>query len=390
MMRLGRLRFYAYLGLPILILLGGARLVLSSGFAANKVAVKLTALLGVPVRVSGVDIGLGRSTRIQNLHIFEDDAVRPDAPWVAAADVQADFSAVDILGDDLPKEVVLSGAHIELRFDKDGSLLTRLPKSTSSTQSMPKLRLENAQVTIKQDGRERRPLVATGVNADFTYADGAFRFEGQCTDSFWGEWTVKGSYDVGNDVFRLTLHTDRAAVSAERLALVPFVADEVWEEVRIAEGVTSEDLDLTVRGETVNYRIVLKPENTRVRISSIDLDADRTANGTIGTEADLDFSGDVAHLDFTSIWVKDVELQKLPESWKPKGQAIYGKLEGNAKLDVLVKPAGVEMNGTGTGMMRNATFNREKLDVLNLEMKARGDSLRILPVLIPGFKLPFG
>ncbi len=56
MKRLGRLRFCVYVALTLLVLLGGARLVLSSAYAADKVAGRLSAVLGVPVRVGGVDI----------------------------------------------------------------------------------------------------------------------------------------------------------------------------------------------------------------------------------------------------------------------------------------------------------------------------------------------
>ena len=200
MKRLGRMRFFTYVVLTVLVLLGGVRLVLSSAYAADKVAGRLAYLLGVPVRVVRVDIGLGGGSSVYGLQIFEADDARADSPWVSADDLRADFSALDLFGDDSsPKEIVLNGAHLELRFDKDGSLVTRLPKSTDSTQALPKLRLENARVTIKQEGRERRPLVVTGVSADFTYTEGAFRFDGVCADDYWGEWTVRGSYDSAKD-----------------------------------------------------------------------------------------------------------------------------------------------------------------------------------------------
>src|SRR5262249_6259046 len=314
-----------------------------------------------------------------------------------------DFSAVDVFGDDMPKDVVLVGASVELRFAEDGTLLTRLPKATSDTRAMPKLRLDKARLTIKQAGREHRPLVVNGGTAEFTYADGAFRFEGTCADSDWGQWTVRGSYDVAADSFRLVLPSDQAEVTADKLSLLPFVPDEVWEEVKIAGGVTPVDLDLTTHGDApVKPRIVLKPEGMRLHVSSIDLDADqtsgevliedfvvrlrgvkgRTAGGTIGREADLDFRGEVARLDFRTIWVDGVELQRLPDSWKLKQYRITGKLTGRANLDVSVKAEGAETSGKGEGVVKEGVFR--SLPILlpvKLNLTADADTIRILPAL---------
>ncbi len=376
MKRLGRIRFFVYSVLTILVLLGAARLVLSSEYVANKVADRLGALLGVPVRVTGVDIALGGSSSVQGLQIYEADGTRPDAPWASADDMQADFSAVDMFGDDaMPKRVILNNANVVLLFDKDGTLLTRLPKASDSTQAMPKLRLENARVTIKQEGRLLRPHVVTGVTADFSYATGTFSFEGTCTDPDWGAWKVSGSYDTVGDVFRLSLRTNRVEVTDDKLKLLPFIPEEVWEEVKIASGVTPVDLELSTHGaEPVKYKISLKPEDTKLHISSIDLDADQTsgevviedavvrlrnvkgstANGAIGTEASLDFRDErVSRLTFETIWVHDVDLNRLPESWKLKQNKITSKLTGDTKLNVQVKAEGVSLYGDGKVIVKN-------------------------------------
>jgi hypothetical protein len=409
MKRVDRLRFGVYVVLTILVLLGGARLVLSSGFAADRVAGRLATVLGVPVRVTGADIALGGSSSFHGLQIYEADGARPDVPWVSAEDVRADVSAVDLFADDaMPKEVTLGGANVELRFDQDGTLLTRLPKAADTSRGMPKLRLEDARLTIKQAGRERRPLVVTGVTADFSFSDGTFRFEGTCADTFWGQWTVRGSYDVDADVFRLALHSDRAEATDEKLKLLPFVPDEVWEEVRIGEGVTPVDLVMSVHGdEPAKYRVELKPQNTRVRVSSIDLDADqasgevvvadavvtlrnvigRTAGGTIATEAVLDFRGDDSRLVFSSIRMDKVELHRLPESWKLKENQIRGRLSGEARLDVLVKPSGIDMTGSGQGVVSEASVrNLPIFTPIRLKLTAVKDKIRITPagVGLPG------
>jgi hypothetical protein len=413
MKRLGRLRFGVYVVLTLLVLLGGARLLLSSAYAAEKVAGRLAAALGVPVHVKGVDIALGGDSSLQGLHIYEADGERPGDAWIRADDVRADLSAVDLFADDpMPRQVVLAGARVELRFTDDGALLTRLPK-TDPSRPMPKLRLENAQLTVltvKQDGRGHRPpLTVNGVNAEFSSADGTFRFEGTCADTKWGEWTVRGSYDSASDLFRLALHSDRAEVTDEKLNQLPFIPKDVWTEVQIDKGLTPVDFEMTARGEEpAKYRVDLKPRNTKVRVSCIDLDAEqvsgdvlvedgvvtlrnvtgRTANGTISTEAVLDFRGEDSHLLFSSIRVEKVELHRLPESWKLKENEIHGKLSGEARLDVLVKAAGVDMTGSGHGVVNEGIFkNLPIFAPIKLKLSAAKDKIQITPAgtgLIPG------
>jgi hypothetical protein len=407
MRRLSSFRFLSYVVLAVLVTLGGVRLVLSSGFAANRVADRLSELLGVPVRVGSADIGLRTDSSLRKLEIYESGDNAPDVPWAVADDVRADFSAVDMFGDDLPKEVVFEGAAVELRFDESGRLLTHLPKPGGKTEKLPLLRVEGATLTLRQDGRDQ-PLVITGVSAKFTYADRVFDFTGTFTEERWGTWEVNGSYDAKTGIFKLDLKTDRVDVDEEKLALVPFVPLSVWKQVRISAGTTSVQLSLTVdpAAPAARYRVELHPTNTKVLVTSIDLEADgasgtvlvqdrvvelrnvkgRTANGGIETEADLDFRDAESRLAFTKIKVSDVELQYLPESWfpdswKPRKQRLNGRLSGDAKLDVIVKADAVVTNGTGKGDLSKLTIQDRPAPPLKLNLKATDGRFHIMPMV---------
>ena len=79
------------------ILFLGVRLYLSSRFAAAHAAERLQDVLGAPVRVSNVNIGIGGDSTLQGLEVFEED--RPgDGPWVTIEDVRADVSALGMVG----------------------------------------------------------------------------------------------------------------------------------------------------------------------------------------------------------------------------------------------------------------------------------------------------
>src|SRR5262245_64256014 len=97
-------------------LLGGARLYLSSGHAATRVASRLNTLLGVPVRVTDADIGLSGGSSLRGLQVFEADGQRAETPWITVEDLQAEVSALDLLGGDMPRDLRAQKARIDLCF----------------------------------------------------------------------------------------------------------------------------------------------------------------------------------------------------------------------------------------------------------------------------------
>ena len=405
MKRLGRYRFVVYALLALLLLLGGARLYLSSSFAASKVAAQLSSLFGVPVRVDSVDIGFRRGSTVKGMQILEANPVERLPPWLIAQNLVADVSVVDILqGNPTPREVRLAGAAIALHFDKDGNLLTRLPKPSGGPfQTLPKLRIEDGKVTLSQEGHDH-PFIVQNVAGTGESAGRVLTVEGTVRDSYWGDWTFTGRFDLDAARFMLRLHTDRADVTLEKLERLPFVSAGVWEEVRIEAGETPVDFTLTVQSDipTTSYRIELQPHVTRLHIASIDLDVQeahgkvvvennlvelrdvkgRTAQGTVSTQADLDFRAESSRLDFNSIQLDGVDLQSLPDSWKLKQYEFSGKVTGKASLAVVVKPAGkgVETHGSGEGLIADAYFRRLPLsEPVKLTLNSEGSKFRIAP-----------
>ena len=54
-----------------------ARLYLHSGHATNQIAGKLQDVLGVPVRIDGVDVGIRGDSTLSRLQLFEGDGLCP-------------------------------------------------------------------------------------------------------------------------------------------------------------------------------------------------------------------------------------------------------------------------------------------------------------------------
>src|SRR5438132_1074035 len=131
------------LGLSLLVLVGliiGIRNLLSSRVMADRVAGRLQSLLSVPVRVDEGEIGLVDSSSFGMVRIFEADEQAPGKPWLEVREVQADVSAVSLLRDVVPTCLNLKGLAVEVRFDAQGRLLTRLPAfSGQPTGTVPRL-----------------------------------------------------------------------------------------------------------------------------------------------------------------------------------------------------------------------------------------------------------
>src|SRR6266851_5617603 len=135
-------------------LFGGARMYLSSSHAATRVALRLNTLLGVPVRVADVDIGIGGGSSLRGLEVFEAEEGRTETPWLSVEEIQADVSALDLLGDEaMPRLMLARAARLNLHFDRNDHLLTHLPKPHGPAGALPPIHVEEGQVTLNQEGR---------------------------------------------------------------------------------------------------------------------------------------------------------------------------------------------------------------------------------------------
>jgi hypothetical protein len=410
-----RLRNSLLVSIAVLgILFLGVRLYLSSRFAAAQAAERLQDVLGAPVRVSDVNIGIGGDSTLQGLEVFEEG--RPsDGPWVTIEDVRADVSALGMVGGrSKPSEVELGGAVIDLRFDKDGRLATRLPRPKGPTGAYPRFHLENSQITLAQAGRE--PMVVHGVNADLTDGNGRLNARGTIADPFWGDWTVEGFFVPEQGEVSLTLTTPRTPLTMQKLEKLPFVSPDVWKQVKL-EGAGSVlfNLHFKMKEAGVHYRVELGAQDTQVAVTAIDLQADhasgqaiiedglvtlrdvrgQTADGEIATDADLDFRKKPAKLDFKSIEVHHVVLSKLPAQWSLRKTLekarLDGRLTAKAALVVTLTDGQPHTQGEGKGQIADASiagFATKR--PIALRFTAEGKKFLFLPqgltaaALVPG------
>jgi hypothetical protein len=385
------------------VLVVALRLLLASSFTTSRVAAQLTDLTGAPARLGSADVGF-KNTSLSRLQLFEAGAnPAADTPWATADEVTANLSAWDLLkGSTSPSRLELKNAVILLRFDKDSHLLTRLPTPAGERAGYPTVTFTNSKVTIRQEGRP--DLVVGNINGTLTPHGKRLDLEGAVkADPTWGDWEASGWLEPATGACTGTLRTDRIHLTQAQLEGLPFVPPVVWTHFQAKEGDTP--VELTLRYDAVaratHYRVGLEPENTTVRVPSIDLDAvdaagqviiedavvhllnvrgemfdprDNVRAGDVYTNGTLDFTNPtVSRLEF-HLTVQRVDIHHLPPKWpQPPKIVEAGKLSGHADLVLTIDNHKLNTSGQGEGEITEARiFKKELTKPITIRMKTTG------------------
>ncbi len=371
---LRKILWIAPVSLALLVATGlvALRIYLSSSAATQLVAGQLQEMLGGRVAVVDARIGMFGDSSVRGIEAYEE--VQREKPWLRIDDVNADVSAIGALCGQSPQFIHLKGARLVLHFDRNGHLLTRLPSGKQGPPSaLPRLRIQGGELTLHQESRS--PAIFRGLDAEIVSSEGGLKLTGTIGDDFWGDWKLDGAFDGDGSKGGLTLETDRIAVTMPKLKAIPFVPMSVWNEIHV-EGATSAKLrlDLATTGgkPSVRYRVEIAPENSSIKVPSIQLEAEqasgkavvadevievhhvrgKTAGGTIQASGTLNFHDTPSRLDL-KVGVEDVVIHDLPRTWDVPS-FIDGKLTGNAKVVVTLKNGKAETAGSGEGVIRDA------------------------------------
>ncbi len=365
----------------------GARLYLSSARAAHQVAHSLESMLGMPVEVEQASIGLLGGSSLRGLRVPGGDA---DPPLLTVDDVQADLTARGALSGLLPHHLTLSGVRLNLRFDREGRLLTPLPETGEAPagQPLPHVTIRDLTVTVMQEGRP--PLTVTGCSLDGATEEETFKLSGTVNDAVWGNWSATADYDLDSGAMVARLETQDTNLTQEKLSAIPFVSPRVWEEVRF-DGRTS--VRLTLRrppgAEHLRYRVEGQVQSARVAVNSIGLSAEgsgrgviedgqvflkdvkgKAAGGTLTVASEMDFRSPASRLHF-DVAARGLAVSQLPKSWRLPVD--NGRLSGSADLSLAVRDGAVQTSGSGQGKVEGVEFAG---GTGTIDLKLHGDGRR--------------
>ncbi|MFO0929224.1 MAG: hypothetical protein U0736_19740 [Gemmataceae bacterium] len=240
----------------IAVALIAARVYLSSRSAARMVAGHLAGLFHTDVSIDRLHGALVGDSVLTGLTLREADG---DDPYFQADRLVANLSVWRAMwGARLPDRVEIDGPWMRLRFDRDGKLLTRLPK-LPFTGKLPNIRIRAARLTLEQVGRE--PFTVENGTVDIRPLP-ADNLTGTIDDPVWGRFVLTGH--LGRDVLTVAVTSDAFRADMGMLRTVPFVQPQTWQRVE-AE---AEDayVRLTLRVQKVVPQVRYRVEFDRVTV----------------------------------------------------------------------------------------------------------------------------
>jgi hypothetical protein len=390
--------------LVVLLVLVGAviiagRVYLSSSRFQQQVVSRLQETYGGPVAVQSADIGMLGNTELHGLRLYEPGKEGED-PWATFQTVTMDVSALDLLRGEMPRHMTINDPSVELRFDRDGHLLTQLPQQATGAKlaSLPTIHIDGGQVIVRQVGRPE--MMVKGITARAEPESGRLSLSGTVKDDYWGDWSLRDAeVDPATGVVKATLSADHAEVTQDKLLRLPIVPAAVWREVE-AQGTTPVTFtfrhDPTAKpGEQNHYRVELDPESANITLPTLALSTQqvrghinvedslvtldkvsgRALGGGLSANGTLDFRGKD---DVFDLFVKatGLDVPKVPEAWEfPEALRKFGgSLTGQAQVKVRIADGKVTTAGsTGQGKITGMQVAGGTGEIdLRLEASPRG------------------
>ncbi len=374
----------------------GLKLYLRSSGARDLASRKLTELVGMPIVVDSLDVGMADSSlSFRVLEATDSPSAKP-AEILNVHSATADVSLRQLIsGTAEPSEIVVDGATLNLAVGPDGKLLTKFPTAPGGTSpttgSLPKVTIRNAEVKITQPGSE---FSLSGIELHAVPKEGKVELDGQASDPKWGAWKLNGQADLASKTGRVALTTPDTHLTPELLRSIPFVPESVWKAVT-ATGNTAANITFEIgTNEPFRYDVVLTPKNAEIQVAAIDAtfsnvtgtvkvhDAKvilENAKGTLGNgkvqvESSMDFAPEPSVLKY-DIAAQDVDVTKLPPEWGLPKQ-ITGKLRGKAKLELRVHETGkLDTHGGGVATVEGAEIVGIPAEI-KLNLRSEGNRFR--------------
>jgi hypothetical protein len=273
--------------LVLVVVVGVLRQILVWGGATSAVARGLEPMLGARVSIASSRVHLLGNSALSDLKLYEEGQ---DQPCLQAHRVVADVSAAGyLLGRRTPHHLDIDRAHLRLRFDAAGNLLTHIEPTTAGGE-LPAIRLRDSALTIEQEGRPS--FTIEGVTLDLRGGDGQ-DLSGRIADPAWGPLEIAGTVDPQSLAVSLTLVHQGLELDMKKLRALPFAPASLWSHLEL-EGKTV-PLRLTIRTASAPPRIRYRAEFSRLRIRLPQ--PDRPAFTAGGARGVLDGNEDGFHVN---------------------------------------------------------------------------------------------
>jgi translocation and assembly module TamB len=357
----------------------------------------LAARLGGAVSFRGWWVD-GRSAGVVGLVVHEGLRGTQTPVWLSADRATTDLTLGGLLRGRLwPGRVTVRSPRVTLRLDRRGELLSRIGAAAGDLSALPVLVAEGAEVRFRQEGRPE--MVVHQVTARLAPDGDKLSLAARSSDPDWGSVQVLGQFSPDFAAGGLELKSTRSVtLTPARVAAIPFVAPEVWENV-VPDGEV--DVRITLErsasggGQGTRVRTEIGLHGTTVSSPPLDL----TATGTSGTvvvdglkvllndvtgraiaggikaRGTLDFSHSPTVFD-VDLDLARVNVADTPARWRLGELGVTGRLTGRACMHAVFRPEAVDMSGTtGEASVEEGTIQGIPFKSLRLVMSAKGKDL---------------
>lgn len=364
---------------------------IASRAVANKVADQLEQVLGVPVWVGRVHVGVHGAT-LDDVELFQPGAGTSGTPWAVIQRADADYSGLDLVHrQESPRQITLHGAKVTFSLDAAGHALTRvplpnrvigkLPRRHSEKKekpsalppieipAIPDLHVRDGCLVLTQQGQ--RDMVVNHINFDVANDGADLVLDGRIDDQPWGDWQVDGRMNHESQAGTVRLATLRPIhVTPQLVDKIRLVSPDVWRQVQVEGDLPARlAFQFNLTQQSLHYEAVLQPRNVNVGLPLVHLDV-TGAGGTITARDDHvqieHLTGQVAGGQISAagkvvvslrqvdvgvhVGLTKVDVNRLPAYWNlPKG--LTGHLKGQAELSTVFEGGQATFKGQGRGMI---------------------------------------
>lgn len=343
--------------------------------AQRRVIRELAELSGGSVTIENVRLQ-PHSMRLAGLRFGQETS--DSQPWLTAERAVLEFPFWDWLSSppDIDR-IYLQRAHLQLRFDARGRLLTPLPEASEEQLPAPELELADCRLTIIQEDRR---LVASGIDLHLSGPLERLHVEGTIAELLNSTWQLEAQREDAAASIAVRAATDRLQIDTTSLAGLPLIPVEPLNEATIRGELRVRIAATVSPTELLAYRVELEPYGMSARLHRGGLQLDRlrgrvivddglmrfeklsgeVAAGTIVMAAEIDTRGRI--WSGQSRWsVAGIEIGRLPADWGlPRD--VSGEMAGEATLELAVDDSVWSVAGDGKGTLDALTIRGISID----------------------------
>ena len=362
---------------------------LRTGSAKQLAASKIGEMLGGNVHVTELSGGIGST----DVHLEIDG--RPGEKPLVSGKIRVDVSPLALAAGREPSVIHFDNPAINLHLDQNDNILDKLPhpKGGAGGGKIPDVVITGATIHFVQEGKP--DFIASGIDIRITSAGSKITATGSWKDPLYGSWKLASELDSGTIAGSVQLTSEgQTHLTPQKLKAVPFVPKETWEAVEF-DGMSTVDVRIGHSADGKwSWKVECDPTGTLLTVFPIDLIVTdtsakvilegarvtlknvrgKTADGTLQTDALLDFEKKPSELQFQVI-AKDFNVKKTPPQWELNKYLVdEGTLNGDAGITLQVADGKVKPLGSGKAKIVGTLAGDKR--AYDIHLSSDGERLR--------------